>query len=319
MGKTLADYPELLTEWHTMKNGVVNPQNIKFMSNKQFWWVCNQRHEWQTSVSNRTRKRGCPYCAGQKVCFSNCLAVIYPEISKEWHPNKNSISPNDVVSQSNKKVWWQCKERHEWQAIISNRTNLGNNCPYCAGQKVCYSNSLAILRKDIAKEWHHRNVLTPLDVTVKSGRRVWWKCEKGHEWQAVISQRTSYNSGCPFCNQSKGEKLIKEFLESKNLSFASQAKFDDCKYKLKLPFDFLVEINDLKFLIEYNGEHHYKPIKWRGANWTDEKAVDKFSSIKFRDNIKREWCKSKNIPLLIIPYWEISNVEEIITNFIITF
>jgi hypothetical protein len=38
-----------------------------------------------------------------------------------------------VVSQSHKKVWWQCPidPGHEWDAVIQSRSNGGNGCPYC--------------------------------------------------------------------------------------------------------------------------------------------------------------------------------------------
>jgi hypothetical protein len=33
-----------------------------------------------------------------------------------------------------------------------------------------------------------------------------------------------------------------------------------------------------------------------------------------RDAIKSNWCKENNIPLIIIPYWEYNNIEEILAN-----
>jgi hypothetical protein len=60
--------------------------------------------------------------------------------------------------------------------------------------------NLSILKPSLVKEWHPtKNVqLKPYDVTPGSGKRVWWICQKGHEWQAVIYSR-SRGSGCPYC------------------------------------------------------------------------------------------------------------------------
>ena len=41
--------------------------------------------------------------------------------------------------------------------------------------------------------------LTPDDVTHGSHRRVWWRCEKGHSWQAEVKSRTLLGAGCPVC------------------------------------------------------------------------------------------------------------------------
>ena len=41
--------------------------------------------------------------------------------------------------------------------------------------------------------------LTPNDVTHGSHRRVWWRCEKGHSWQAEVKSRTLLGAGCPVC------------------------------------------------------------------------------------------------------------------------
>lgn len=316
MTKTLTDFPELLKEWHSTKNDGINPEIVKFKSSKKFWWKCEREHEWFAAVADRTRGRNCPYCSNKKVCLSNCLATTYPEIAKEWHSSKNNITPYEIVAGSFKKIWWWCDKGHEWQTTVSNRVKLKNKCPFCCGQKVCDSNCLANLRTDIAEEWHpYKNELKPNDFTVNSGKKVWWLGKCGHEWEARIADRTN-NSNCPTCNSSKGESKIIDFLEIKELKFYKQVRFKDCKFIINLPFDFLVELYEINFIIEYQGEHHYKPVKWRGANLTNEQAFENFNMIKLRDGIKNQWCEVNKIPLLKIPYWDYDNIEIIIDNFI---
>lgn len=43
--------------------------------------------------------------------------------------------------------------------------------------------------------------LKPCNLKIKSNKKVWWKCKNGHEWQAIISNRTNKNQGCPFCKK----------------------------------------------------------------------------------------------------------------------
>jgi len=197
--------PELAGEWHPTKNGSSTPKDVTPGSTKKAWWVCSKGHMWEAVVSYRNRGTGCPYCAGHAVGSDNCLASIDPKLAKQWHPEKNGkLVPEDVTPYSRKKVWWICKKGHEWQAVISNRSR-GRGCPYCAGRAVSEDNSLHTSNPSLASEWHpdKNGSLTPRHVTPKSNRRVWWRCEKGHEWEAYIHSRSNGYGRCPYCRETK--------------------------------------------------------------------------------------------------------------------
>lgn len=59
-------YPELIKEWHPTKNKNLAPYDVMPSSGKKVWWLCSQEHEWKTRISDRSRGRGCPYCAGAR-------------------------------------------------------------------------------------------------------------------------------------------------------------------------------------------------------------------------------------------------------------
>ena len=72
--------------------------------------------------------------------------------------------------------------------------------------------NLYVLKPELIMEWHPtmNNSVRPKDVTPGSGKRVWWLCQEGHEWQAVVYSR-SRGSGCPHCykgNHTNGTQLI---------------------------------------------------------------------------------------------------------------
>ena len=138
----------------------------------------------------------------------NSLAVKLPEIAQEWNYEKNGLlTPEMISNASGKKVWWKCSQRHEWQARIADR-NKGRGCPYCSGNKVLTGyNDLQTLNPVLAGEWNYEknHDLTPADVMPNSGKKVWWKCSKGHEWQAIIQGRNK-GSGCPICRKIKSKK-----------------------------------------------------------------------------------------------------------------
>jgi len=204
--------PKLASQWHPTKNGKLTPYDVGLGSKKKVWWKCDlgADHEWQAAIANRSRGAGCPVCCNQKTVNSNCLATLKPQLASEWHPTKNGkLTPYDVSPGSKKKVWWKCEKGpdHEWQAAVLERAN-GTGCSVCAGKKIVTSNSLAVLRPALAKEWHptKNGKLTPYDVAANSHRKVWWKCDEGpdHEWQAVIANR-SKGIGCAVCT---GKKIV---------------------------------------------------------------------------------------------------------------
>ncbi len=211
--KVLKGYNDLLTvnptlanEWNYGKNNNLAPADVTPNSEKKVWWKCSEGHEWQAIVGNRNKGQGCPYCAGKKVIKGgNDLQSVNPALASEWNYERNNgLTPADVTPGSNKKVWWECSKGHEWQAFICHR-NKGSGCPYCSNKKVLPGyNDLATTNPELALEWHpNRNEpLSPTMVASGSNRKVWWKCNKGHEWQATIDNRNRGNK-CPVCHRER--------------------------------------------------------------------------------------------------------------------
>jgi len=128
----------------------------------------------------------------------------------------------------------------------------------------------------------------------------------GTNWFVNPSDFLHKKSRCPFCNKSKGEKVIIEWLTNNNFTFETQYKFKDCVHKRMLPFDFAIFKNgDLSILIEYDGKQHF----FEGCFGTDD-----YKEMKMRDKIKTNYCQSKNIPLLRIPYTKFNTITLILEN-----
>ena len=66
---------------------------------------------------------------------------------------------------------------------------------------VPYERSLAVTHPGLAAEWHptRNGDVKPADVVAGTARRIWWRCLKGHAWEAVGVSRSRNGSGCPFC------------------------------------------------------------------------------------------------------------------------
>ena len=195
--------PELLSEWNYERNDV-EPINISIWSKRKVWWKCKEGHEWLSSMNNRQKKVGCPYCSGKlPIVGLTDLETTNPELLKEWDYSKNIITPKEIKAGSGIKVWWKCSLGHSWSASPNHRTK-GRGCPICANKVVLLGyNDLTTLKPNIASEWDYEKngEKTPANYTVRSGERVWWKCKRNHSWEAVIASRTGNKYvGCPYCS-----------------------------------------------------------------------------------------------------------------------
>ena len=211
MKKLLPDTnPDLQQEWHTVKNTGIRFEDLQPTSNLKVWWRCshNEEHEWQARIYYRAVKKiGCPFCSGRFISSERSFAIKFPDIAVEWHPTKNGdLEPYQVGPTSSKKVWWACDKGHEWQAEVRNRTSSRAKCKQCW----LFENSLVITHPEIATEWHpnKNSPLTPNEVTHGSQRQVWWRCQKGHEWNTRINDRVR-GSKCPKCSNEKRRQSTK--------------------------------------------------------------------------------------------------------------
>ncbi|CAN5376185.1 hypothetical protein BH09MYX1_BH09MYX1_03870 [soil metagenome] len=130
-------FPKLAKEWHPSLNGTLKPTEVSYGTTRKVWWQCKrvEEHAWQVSVNIRTNgQSGCPFCAGQKVHRTNCLATQFPAVAAEWHETANGkLTPADVLGTSKARASWRCRTnpRHVWKARVEDRTRSGSGCPSC--------------------------------------------------------------------------------------------------------------------------------------------------------------------------------------------
>ncbi len=129
-----ATHSDLCKEWDYIKNNPLKPENYTYGSKQNVWWICSKGHSYDMKITNRTilKPQSCPFCSGKRVDNTNSLESIHPIVSQEWNYKKNkSLLPSNVTRASSKKVWWICKNHHEWEATIKSRTLRKGKCPYC--------------------------------------------------------------------------------------------------------------------------------------------------------------------------------------------
>ena len=286
--------PDIAREWDFGKNDLT-PFDVPVSSRKKAWWKCPEGHSWQAAISSRSSGRGCPFCSGNLVSDANCLSTNRPEIAREWDLDKNELTPFDVTVYSNKSVWWECSEGHSWRAKIGDRSR-GYGCPFCSGRLVSDANRLSLIRPDIASEWaSDKNELTPFNVTVSSGKKVWWRCSDGHSWQATVDSRSRGN-GCPKC-ATRTRKIEVRFIKTFNegtdfLVTAHGMRLNQLKYESGRSG---VEVD----IILYHN-NHYLLLEYDGSYWHRDKVESDFEKsrllLSLGDNILHARIRENDLP-----------------------
>lgn len=268
-------------EYHKIKDKNINNPDITSVSGKAIiCYRCEHGHDTE-QIANKFSQRkqidgvvACPECKrlGIKTIpyihrnnireYLKDFCKDHPEYSyllDEWDyitNENNGIDIDKVGKGTNKKVWWICPDCHNsYDMSVSDRTEKkpGNNCPYCNGSRLLKGfNDLLSQYPEVAKDWDYdKNYpLRPEEVFAHASKKVWWKCENGHSWEATIAKRTNKTrpTGCAKC-RNHGTSISETAL-----FLAIKECFDSVEHRVKMwGLEYDIRINDIKLLIEYNG------------------------------------------------------------------
>ena len=124
-------------------------------------------------------------------------------------------------------------------------------------------------------------------------------CDCGSEYMATWGQIIESNRiRCEKCvkKQSNLSYCVEQYLIEKGVEYIREFRFDDCRYKRALPFDFYLPLHN--YVIEVNGDQHYYENLMFQQPLEERRMIDK---------IKENYCKENNIGFLAIPRWWIQN------------
>ena len=300
-----ANYPELLAEWDYSKNIGTDPATVHYGSEIKVSWICKKCGNcWEARVSNRVHGKGCPYCAHLLVTPGvNDLQTLYPEIAVEYDETKNAIPASSVFSKSNRRVWWKCNKGHSYEASVSSRTNKNSGCPYCSGRiAITGINDIKTMYPDLAKEWDYElNIHGSPETTLpNSGKKIWWKCERGHLWKAPPYSRIK-GVGCPVCNglfqTSLPEQAILYYLSS-CFNAISRSRINGFEVDIFLP--------DYNIGIEYDGMYYHSSGKAKKQEEKKNKALMDAGIILIhvKEDLARNDIEGNNIYYVLKPNYE---------------
>jgi len=194
------------------------PNDLTNSSHDKRWFDCdNCPHSFESSLSNITYGKWCPYCAHNgKLCDDSdcdmCFMKSFASNTKaQFWSTKNTDSPRDCRMSSNKKKWFDCDKCHHSFDTALNHISSGKWCPYCcvgrsklcddSNCRQCFTQSFAVHPR--SKQWSKRNPDTPRECAIGSSTKRWFDCDKcPHSFESDL-HHISCGKWCPYCGRSK--------------------------------------------------------------------------------------------------------------------
>lgn len=252
------------------------------------------------------RGSGCQICAQRDLKMSK---EVFIRRAKEVHGDKYDYS-KVVYINTNTKVEIICPIHGSFWVTPAAHLH-GYSCKKCANENKKYSTEEFIEK---AREIHGDYYDYSKVIYTGHRKKVEVICPI-HGSFFIEARKLLQGKGCPLCNRiiSTGENKIKKWLELNNFKYTIYQTFEGLKDKRSLNVDIYLPENNLA--IEYQGEHHYKAVQFKGI--PKEKAEENFKEVLKHDKIKEEYFKNSNINLLCIHYCDYNNIDEILEKVVI--
>jgi very-short-patch-repair endonuclease len=257
--------------------------------------ICNE-HDFifeQTPSLHITSNHCCPLCVKEYKSINSPLRknkIDFIKRSKEIHGDKYDYSKVDYVNNKTPVIiihqGIEYKQRPD--------SHISGRCPE-VNKKIRLKNNQFIENAINVHGNRYNYSKVNYETTIKEVNII---CkEHGIFKQKPINHLRG--NGCKFCKESRGEYLIRFYLELNGINYESQKSFEDCKNINKLLFDFYLQ--DYNVCIEFDGSQHHKVNDFFGG-------LKSFEKLKLNDKIKDDYCFENNITLIrLSDYKKIEN------------
>lgn len=242
---------------------------------------------------------GCPFCYGNaKKKHNEFLEEVYLLVGNEYTVMSKYKSANGEIKMRHNECGYEYKTK-------PGNFLTGKRCWKCSGSApLSNEDFLERISYLVGDEYVP---LSEYNTSIKKVKMKHVAC--GHEYD-VTPNAFLRGTRCPYCNISKGEEAIKNYLIENGINFIREYFNEECVNKRALRFDFAIYEEDesnIVALIEFDGEQHFKPIKHFGG-------MEKLKEQRINDEIKNNFAKKKSIPLIRIPYYQYKNISDILAN-----
>lgn len=260
---------------------------------------CSLHGDFKQRPDNHLSGKGC------KICGIDKLKVMFTKSKEDFviqcnlkYNNKYNYDESVYINDSTK-LFIRCPLHGNFELMANKHIN-GRECPSC--KKNTYNNRYKNKFLESVKNIHGNRYDYSKVEYIKANILVDIICKKHGVFSQTPKSHLTGN-GCSNCSNSIGEKKVESYLRDNKINFSKNKKFDDCKNKVKLRFDFY--LYDINTIIEFDGIQHFKPIEYFGGQVKLEYTIQ-------NDNIKNNYCLKNGIKLIRISYLDIKKIKDIL-------
>lgn len=151
-------------------------------------WICINGHTWDAIFDEIRRGSWCKICSREEMRKKRLTSI---EDLQKMAQEKNGFCLSSEYIGCKQKLKWQCSKNHVWYSTRSNIAK-GSWCPVCALASVSMKRlgvqSKRITLNDCIKVAEANGGECLSSEYINSSTKLLWKCEKSHEWFALIGQ-----------------------------------------------------------------------------------------------------------------------------------
>jgi len=284
-----------------------NYSKVKYVNSREkVIIICPEHGEFKQRPASHLMGVGCKYCSYNLSSEIN-LSTLEHFVTKAKlvHGNKYNYSKVKYVN-SREKVIIICPEHGEFKQTPTSHI-IGNNCYKCGIIKA-HANKAITTEQFIERAKKVHGDKYNYEKVEYKGRhnKIIVICYKHGEFKQDPSSHLRGN-GCPVCDESHGEKIIRQHLKENNIKFISEKSFKDLRgiNNGLLRFDFFLP--DFNICVEFDGRQHFDRKYC-------ERYYNNYNTLKLHDRRKSKYCRNNRIRLIRIPYYKIKEKENILSR-----
>lgn len=284
--KTLNDYKNVGKDMNiSWDENIHIPKDSTVFTNG---FICQNGHRLNVRYKDIRDGTGCkkcsPACKKELIDYQNLAKSFNSEYILDIIPENTTTKCINA---------WKCRKGHIASATYHSIEQSTYGCSSCAGNKQKTVDDYKNLAIEKGFEFISNEIPKNIDIKITDG----WLCNGDNESKKKHKFTRSYHeinqdAGCDFCNKWKSQdECIKIFEELLGIKFQQNKSPKFLGGKLQL--DGYNEKYNIA--IEYNGEHHYKWIKFFHTK-------QQFTNQTYNDRIKEQLCEINETILFIVPY-----------------
>jgi hypothetical protein len=269
--------------------------------------TCPLHGDFSVLPNNHLKGAGCPICSKDRhvVLMNEGARYSQKEMIAKFHKVHGNVYNYSRVSyvRGMDPVEIICPEHGVFNQIAFHHL-AGKGCPLCGVKARSDANRLSQVEviQRFAKLHGKRFDYSKFKYREFVSKSLIGCRERGHGFFEMNAQAHLEGKGCPACSQSLGERIIDEWLRESDIMFVREFLIPSTgsRKKGRLRFDFCIP--QCQLLIEYDGEQHFRPVRFFGSSEKTARKV--FKEIRRRDRIKSTWAVTNSYRLIRIRYDE---------------